>query len=560
MDSARSRSRPGGGNNSNDVIRSALHATARRSSATPPLFRTVTWILIVLCSSFFSFYVGIWTAIQASNCNPTAAGNTSGKPTVVDVEDRKLINNNSPLNCLSDEELHRKVDALAKQKVKAQLEDLCKKLEPAPSRSLGAETLPKPGVSNLFSKTISHFAQGLVRVNKNDLMTTFDFGVPPNAATTADQENYDALILYNTQKSLPTDKKVAQYTDPTKPLPILSASAATENCDTMNVVLMDNPSNTRQCFALIGGQYESYHIQRWMRRPDHIGKLDPTQSLKFTSRGWTAAGKYEFPPPGQGAVTHHQEKLFTYLTEAKNIKARLKSILERMGQKTVIVLTSNHGQSELLMNFACSARARGFDLKNVLIFPTDHETKLLSEGLGLTTFYEETIMASVPKKEAKFYGDSVFTSVMFAKVVCVQLVNELGYDLLFQDVDVVWYKDPLTYFHDTTLPQFDLYFQDDGSRQERYAPYSANTGFYYVRSNDKTRHFFRHLLYSADLIEAWKSHQQVLIALLAEHNSLMGLTVKIFAKQTDEFPGGLHYHRKVNVMKKLMQGQSNACK
>lgn len=169
-------------------------------------------------------------------------------------------------------------------------------------------------------------------------------------------------------------------------------------------------------------------------------------------------------------------------------------------------------------------------------------------------------MSIIPQQEAARYGDTTFGLIMMAKVICVHLVSDLGYDMLFQDVDVVWYKDPLTYFHDTTLPQFDLYFQDDGSRQERYAPYSANTGFYYVRSNDKTRHFFRHLLYSADLIEAWKSHQQVLIALLAEHNSLMGLTVKIFAKQTDEFPGGLHYHRKVDVMKKLMQGQSNACK
>lgn len=56
-------------------------------------------------------------------------------------------------------------------------------------------------------------------------------------------------------------------------------------------------------------------------------------------------------------------------------------------------------------------------------------------------------------------------------MLCVQLVNELGYDLLFQDADVVWYKDPLEYFHDKALPEFDIYFQDDGSRQERYAPY-----------------------------------------------------------------------------------------
>ncbi|KAL7539259.1 hypothetical protein ACHAXR_010753 [Thalassiosira sp. AJA248-18] len=535
------RSRPvGSGNSSNDIIQRALHTTAKRSSSSPPLFRTVTWILIVLCTSFLAFYLGVWTGIQA------APGPEGGE--------RKLNASN-----LSDAELQRKVETLAKQKVKAQLEELCKKLPSAiPKDSPQTPQKKGKGVSNLFSKSVSHFAQGLARVAKDDLMRTFDFGVPPNANT----EDLDALILYNKKEALPSDENVARaarYEDPTKPLPFLTANTATENCDTMNVILIDNPGNTRQCFALVGGQYQSYHVHRWMRRNDgNYQKLNAAMPLKPVSRGLTAAGKLEFPAPAHKAVRRSQERLLTYLTEADGIKSRLNQLLQKMNQKAIVVLTCNHGQSELLMNFACSARARGFDLRNVLVFPTDLETKELAEGLGLTTFYEESLMASIPKAEAASYGDSVFTSVMFAKVLCVQLVNELGYDLLFQDADVVWYKDPLDYFHDKSLPEFDMYFQDDGSRQERYTPYSANTGFYFIRSNDKTRHFFRHLLYSADLIDAWKSHQQVLIAMLAEHNSLMGLTVKIFAKETEEFPGGLQYHRKTEAMKKIMSGVSNA--
>jgi len=453
--------------------------------------------------------------------------------------------------CVSDEELQQKIEALAMQKMKAQLEE--QSAENSHNKSKGG--------SYLFSKSISHFAQGLVRVAKDDLMQTFDFGVPPNP--NPNTEELDALILYNKKEALPSDGNVARaarYEDPTKPpsLPLLSANRATENCDTMNVVLIDNPGNTRQCFALVGGQYQSYHIQRWMRRPDNYGALDAELPLKLTSRGWSAGGRQQFPPPKQRHVNDHQEKLLIYLTEADNIKSRLKQVLEKMGSKSVVVLTCNYGQSELLMNFACSARARGFDLSSVLVFPTDMETKELAEGIGLTAFYEEKIMASIPKEEATVYGDKVFISAMLAKVLSVQLVNELGYDLLFQDVDVVWYKNPLDYFHDESLPEFDMYFQDDGSRQERFAPYSANSGFYYVRSNDRTRHLFRHLLYSADLINIWSSHQKVLIALLAEHNSLMGLNVKVFPKEMEEFPGGLQYHRNAEVMKKIMQGDSKA--
>jgi len=541
----RQRSRPSSGNfsNNDNLIQTAIKTTAKRSSSTQPLFRTVTWILIVLCSSFLSFYGGVWTGLQASSSSTN--NSNIGAPT--------------SFNNINDHEIQRRVEKLAEQKVNEQLDTLCKQL---PKDDLSniyqrAEKVNERG-SSLFTKSMSSYAKGLARVSKTDLMSEFDFGVPPNA----DSEGIDALILYNKHDSLPSNENIAKavrYEDPTKPLPFLPAKTATENCDTMNVVLMANPGNTRQCFAIVGSQYQSYHIQRWMRRPDRQGSLNPSMPLKLTSRAWTASGRQEFFPPKEKHVKSHQKKLLTYLTEAPDIKVRLKSLLEKIHiKKTVVVLTCNHGQSELLMNFACSAHSRGFDLKNVLVFPTDLETKELAEGVGLTTFYEEKLMASIPKKAANVYGDSTFTSVMFAKVLCVQLVNELGYNLLFQDADIVWYKNPLDYFHDKSIPQFDLYFQDDGSRQERYAPYSANSGFYYVRSNSRTQHLFRQLIYSSDLIDAWNSHQQVLIALLGEHSSVFGLSIKIYEKETEEFPGGLQYHRKKDIMKKIMSGESKA--
>jgi hypothetical protein len=125
-------------------------------------------------------------------------------------------------------------------------------------------------------------------------------------------------------------------------------------------------------------------------------------------------------------------------------------------------------------------------------------------------------------------------------------------------VDMVWFKSPLDFFQDESLPYFDMYFQDDGNRQLRFAPYSANSGFYFVRSNPKTKHLFRHFLYSCDLLGGWYSHQAILIALLAEHSSVTGLTVKVYSKETEEFPGGLHFHRKKEVMKNIMSGNSKA--
>jgi hypothetical protein len=70
--------------------------------------------------------------------------------------------------------------------------------------------------------------------------------------------------------------------------------------------------------------------------------------------------------------------------------------------------------------------------------------------------------------------------MMMAKVYSVHLMSVLGYDILFQDVDVVWYKNPLSFFESPQSGDFDIYFQDDGAHSARYAPYSPNTGLYFV--------------------------------------------------------------------------------
>jgi len=136
--------------------------------------------------------------------------------------------------------------------------------------------------------------------------------------------------------------------------------------------------------------------------------------------------------------------------------------------------------------------------------------------------------------------------MMMAKVYCVQLVSLLGVDMLFQDVDIVWYKNPLDFFHnkDSPIYFYDMYYQDDGSHSTRYAPWAPNSGFYYVRQNERTKHFLTSLLMSGDLVLKTFSHQQAMTAVLAEHASLFGLRVKVLSRDEDDFPGGYHFHRK----------------
>jgi hypothetical protein len=177
------------------------------------------------------------------------------------------------------------------------------------------------------------------------------------------------------------------------------------------------------------------------------------------------------------------------------------------------------------------------------LFATDTETLELAQSLGMTAYYDERNFGHMRKEAARKYMDRQFADMLFAKVVSVQIINYMGYDLLFQDVDIHWYKNPLLAFHNASNPlsKFDILLQDDGSRSLRYAPYCANSGFYYVRYNDRTRYLFISLLVQGDMIAYKGSHQQFLVSLLADHSSWTGLKVKVLLH--NDYPGGWDYHR-----------------
>mmetsp|Transcript_23332 Transcript_23332/g.42997 ORF Transcript_23332/g.42997 Transcript_23332/m.42997 type:complete len:637 (+) Transcript_23332:166-2076(+) len=430
----------------------------------------------------------------------------------------------------------------------------------------GEESSNSASQTRRFPKTMAQNANGMARVKKDDLDEFFDFGNPMDGGEGTGEE--DAIIIYQSKKALPsTDKSLAhsaEYNDG-KGIPLMDPKTATENCDGMNVIFTSNPGNTQQCTAIIGN-FESYHVQRWM-------KVDTTKStpvkadlpLAHVSRGYASRGKANFyAPPSDGKfspVKRHWNSLRTFLQNVDSVLNDLRPILEKVARNNaVVILTCNMGQSALLMNFACSARRRGFDLGNVLVFPTDIETKELAEGLGLATYYDGKNMGPLPSGEARRYGDKNFKAMMYAKVLCVLYPLMLGYDVLFQDVDLVWIKDPMEFFHDESskIAHFDVIFQHDGSNSVRYAPYSANSGFYYTRANKRTQYLFTSLLYHSDLIITWDSHQQVLVQLLSEHSSLFGLGVKVLGRDTEMFPGGYQYHRNKQFMKKFIKRETDS--
>lgn len=210
----------------------------------------------------------------------------------------------------------------------------------------------------------------------------------------------------------------------------------------------------------------------------------------------------------------------------------------------IIVMVSNFGQSEILFNFVCAAHKINYDLSKVLLFPMDEQTNALAQQLGLQTFFAKQLydgLIPTVKHDGYTFGDGKFAAMMMSKVYSVQMINDLGYDVLFQDLDVVPLRpNVLDYFYEKrNTEEVDLFFQYDRNHNIEQAPFSANSGFYFAKYNQRTNYYFSMLARMGDLILKTGSHQQVMANLMSDHIATHGLKVKVMGghdEDADLFP------------------------
>jgi hypothetical protein len=129
---------------------------------------------------------------------------------------------------------------------------------------------------------------------------------------------------------------------------------------------------------------------------------------------------------------------------------------------------------------------------------------------------------------------------MWMKVTSVYIAVKAGFNVLFQDADLIWLKDPIPYLLNHT--QYDVLFMDDGARTPRFSPLYTNTGFYFLRYTPKTVYLMERLVraHGGGEILFTASHQATLIHYLTESHFLFGLRIKIL--EDTLFPQGRMYH------------------
>lgn len=93
---------------------------------------------------------------------------------------------------------------------------------------------------------------------------------------------------------------------------------------------------------------------------------------------------------------------------------------------------------------------------------------------------------------------------------------------------------------------------DDGARTPRYTPFFVNSGFYFVKHNNRTLFMFEKMMKcGASEIGQTHSHQSVLIRHIAEAHHLTGL--KVWVLDTKLFPSGQTYHENKKQVKRIQE-------
>lgn len=315
----------------------------------------------------------------------------------------------------------------------------------------------------------------------------------------------------------------------------------TQRCPELVVAVVAS----KQCLAVVESSSDvmPFHLFRYRRDQPVVNSKSDWQSTPYV-KIW--AKKL----PGWDRTRAIDKMLTQFFSSLEEMSNDLKPVLERIHtDNDILVMTINEGNLDLCLNFIASAIKNNVDISNLIVFGADSHTVTVLQQIGVASYSHEGL-GSFPERAANRYGDLVFNKMMWLKIAPLYVVARLGYNILFQDADNVWFKNPFPMLR--SMPE-DTLWMDDGARTERFSPLFANTGFYYIRNNKRTSLLLQDFLFSYNVISTTASHQEVIIQRTIDHIGRYALSFRLLEKEN--FPSGAVYHKdKQTLMKEIRSG------
>lgn len=274
---------------------------------------------------------------------------------------------------------------------------------------------------------------------------------------------------------------------------------------------------------------------------------DSTRALLFN-------GFFQKVEEREGRDRQH-EYMLNFLANLPDIAKYVRDTLENNGivrGNDIILMVVNMGEIDLLLNFICSCKKHGIIIFNIVVFTSSHEVLSLVESNGMVCISHRSFLL-VQQQASQYFLDSIFTDMMWYKSFSVWLLLHLGYSVLYQDVDIIWYKHPLEYILSMQQHRnYDMYVTDDGQRTVRFSPFYTNSGFFYMSNNERCLYFSYSILTSYAYLLATGSHQFLFQKNLLE--AIDNFRILPFILEQSLFPGGIKVHHDKPYMRGLKDG------
>ena len=216
----------------------------------------------------------------------------------------------------------------------------------------------------------------------------------------------------------------------------------------------------------------------------------------------------------------------------------------------IILMVFNHGYAWLFYNLLCSLQYNNIDIRNrTIIVTTDEESQKLVSDTGFMTHFPDwlgqSIQGRITKKAAASFALGAHKWIVSIQIALITDLIELGYDVIMQDIDMIWYKNPLPYLMNPIYQNIDIQMSVDGTMGLR-GP--GNSGFFIVRSNCKMKMFMNTMVSLIGLIMTGRSDQMLWNTLLQEKQFRM---INFETLTTKKFISGFQ----INLARKTTRNQ-----
>ncbi|KAK9749137.1 hypothetical protein RND81_02G104700 [Saponaria officinalis] len=215
-----------------------------------------------------------------------------------------------------------------------------------------------------------------------------------------------------------------------------------------------------------------------------------------------------------------------------------------MGNKTLIIAVVNRAYVEgdvvpnmldLFLEGLWVGEGTWELVKHLMIVAVDQSSydRCLFRGLHC---YRLVIDDGVDFIGEKVYMSNDFIKMMWRRTRFLLDVLKRGYNFIFTDTDVVWLRNPFTILTTNTTQDFDIQFSTDwhnGNSSSNINP--INTGFYFVKSNNKTISLFNKWYDLKNSSNGLK--EQDVLQNLTWKGVLSGLGIKVRFLDTKFFSG-----------------------